>query len=414
MGRACGSATLAAPVQTRVSPPSVEGAAAPSAGPTLPGALTQDATAAPSPPRNWRDHLFSTEPVQRLRLVQAALALGVMAAGVLAMQVFVWAGHAKAGPMTLWALVTVAGMGLFFALIRSGWSRRFADPTLTVAQMVFALTSGAAAYALLGAGRGAVFPVVMGALMLGMFVATPRQMLGVSVYAVLLFGLTMAVMAWRRPEIYPPSVELGHFLLVAVMMPAVSILAARLASMRLRARTHRAELAQALARLRESSTRDDVTGLVNRRQMHKLMRQEHQRCVRSGQSFCIAALDIDRFKPVNEAHGYAVGDAVLRAVADEALRHVRVSDTLSRWGSDDLVLMLSDTRAALARGGLERLLQRVAALRILHGSHAVQVTLSAGLAEHHAGESMEQTLERAAAALQEAKAQGPGRVVVSA
>jgi hypothetical protein len=72
----------------------------------------------------------------------------------------------------------------FFGLIRSGWSRRFRDPTLTVAQMVFALASGAVAYALLGAGRGAVFPAVMGVLMLGMFVASPRQMRWVSVYAV--------------------------------------------------------------------------------------------------------------------------------------------------------------------------------------------------------------------------------------
>lgn len=401
-------------MQTPVTTPPPAQRPAQPASRTPPSPSAQEPASEPQAPRDWRERLLSADPAQRLRLLQAALALGVMAAGVLAMQVFVWGGHAPARPIALWSLGNVLGMGLFYGLIRSGWSRRFGDPTLTVAQMLFALTSGAVAYALLGAGRGAVFPVVMGALMLGMFVATPRQMLGVSLYAVLLFGLTMAAMSWRRPEVYPASVEAGHFLLVAVMMPAVSILAARLASMRQRARAQRAELAQALSRLRESSTRDDVTGLVNRRQMQSLMDQEHQRCIRSGQSFCIAALDIDRFKPVNEAHGYAVGDAVLRAVADEAQRHVRVSDTLSRWGSDDLVLMLSDTRAALARGGLERLLQRVAALRILHGSHAVQVTLSAGLAEHHAGESMAQTLERAAAALQEAKAQGRGRVVVSA
>jgi diguanylate cyclase (GGDEF)-like protein len=143
------------------------------------------------------------------------------------------------------------------------------------------------------------------------------------------------------------------------------------------------------------------------------MEQEHQRCIRSGQTFCLAVMDIDNFKPVNEAHGYAVGDAVLRAVAQEALRHVRVSDVLSRWGGEEFVLMLSDTRAALARGGLERLHQRVAALRILHGPVALGVTLSGGLAEHHAGETVAQTLDRALAALQEAKLHGRDRVVVA-
>jgi diguanylate cyclase (GGDEF)-like protein len=103
----------------------------------------------------------------------------------------------------------------------------------------------------------------------------------------------------------------------------------------------------------------------------------------------------------------------MRAVAQEALRHVRLSDMLARWGGDDFVLMLSDTRAALARGGLERLGQKVGALRILHGSAAVGVTLSAGLAEHHAGETVVQTRERAERALQDAKAQGTGRVVVA-
>jgi len=250
--------------------------------------------------------------------------------------------------------------------------------------------------------------------MLGMFVASPRQMRWVSVYAVALFGGTMAWMAWRHPQQYPLAVEFGHFLLVAIMMPAVSLLAGRLSRMRHRARLQRAELAQALSRLREHITRDELTGLINRRHMQTVMAQEHQRCIRSGQSFCLAVLDVDRFKPVNEAHGYAVGDAVLRAVAQEALRHVRVSDVLARWGGEEFVLMLSDTRAALVRGGLERLHQKVAALRILNGQAAVSVTLSGGLAEHRPGESVAQTLERAEQALKDAKAQGHNRVVVAA
>jgi diguanylate cyclase (GGDEF)-like protein len=100
-------------------------------------------------------------------------------------------------------------------------------------------------------------------------------------------------------------------------------------------------------------------------------------------------------------------------VAQEAQRHVRVSDMLSRWESDDFVLMLGDTRAALARGGLERLRQKVGALRILHGNTAVAVTMSCGLAEHHAGEAVAQTLERAARALHDAKAQGRDRIAVA-
>jgi diguanylate cyclase (GGDEF)-like protein len=360
------------------------------------------------------DALLSTDPVQRVRLSQAGLAMLLLTAGVAGMHYFVWIGEARLAPVAWWTAATLGGMVVFFMLIRTGASRRWHEPSLSVPQMLFALTSGAIAYALVGAGRGAVFPIVMVVLMFGMFAATPRQMGWVSIYAVALFGATMTLMSVRNPVGYPPAVELGHFLLVATMLPAVSLLAARLSRLRHRARLQRAELAQAVARLREHTTRDELTGLINRRHMLTVMEQERQRCVRSGQTFCLAMLDIDKFKPVNVQHGYAVGDAVLRAVAQEALRHVRAADVLARWGGEEFVLILSDTRAVLARGGMERLQQRVGALRILHGSAALGITLSGGLAEHHAGESVAQTLERAERALQEAKAQGRDRVVVAA
>ena len=177
---------------------------------------------------------------------------------------------------------------------------------------------------------------------------------------------------------------------------------------------HRAELAQALARLREQTTRDELTGLANRRHMDALIVQEHQRCTRSGQTFCLALLDIDRFKRVNEAHGYGCGDALLRALTQETLRHVRISDVLSRWGGGTFLLMMPDTRAALARGGLERLHQRLTALRATHDGASVGVTLAGGVAEHHAGEAVVQTLARVGQALAEAKAQGGDRVVSAA
>jgi len=112
-------------------------------------------------------------------------------------------------------------------------------------------------------------------------------------------------------------------------------------------------------------------------------------------------------------HGYGVGDAVLRAVAGEAQRQIRISDVLARWGVEEFLVMLSDTRASLAKSGLERLQQRIGALHILHGTAPLGVTVCAGLAEHHAGEAVEQTLERALQALREAKNQGREQLAVA-
>ena len=351
------------------------------------------------------DALLTRDPLQRARLSQALWAMSLMSAGIAAMHYFVWIGAAPSRGVAVWTVLALAGMLAAFVLIRSGWSQRLADPSLTVAQMVYAVTCGAAAYALVGTGRGGVFPIVMVILMFGMFIATPQQMARVSLYAVLLFGLTMALMAWRRPQVYTPAIEFGHFLMVATMMPAVSILAARLARMRQRARAQRGELTAALARIRELATHDELTGLINRRHMLELMEQEHQRCIRSGHTFCVAVLEIDDFAASAARLGTQGHDSLLHGVAQESLRFVRVADVLAHWGDGRLVLLMSDTRAPLARAGLDRLRERVAESRVVALDEQLRVTLAAGLAEHHAGETVAQTLARAEACLHDAAAE---------
>jgi diguanylate cyclase (GGDEF)-like protein len=147
--------------------------------------------------------------------------------------------------------------------------------------------------------------------------------------------------------------------------------------------------------------------------MLELLEQERQRCVRSGRTFCVALIDIDRFKEVNDAAGHGAGDEVLRAFTRESLAVVRVADVLARWGGDEFVLLLTDARAPLARAGLERLRERVASVVIRAGGRDLRVTVSMGMTEHIAGESVAQALDRADRALYEAKAAGRNRVAVS-
>jgi diguanylate cyclase len=359
------------------------------------------------------DLLLTTDPVQRIRLSQAGLAMLLMAAGVVAMHYFVYVGSAPAGPVWWWTAGSLGGMAAFFCLIRCGWSRRARDPSLTVPQMVYAIVCGVVAYALVGEGRGGVFPIVMVIIAFGMFQLRPREVSAVGLFAVGAFGLAMALMAWLKPAVYVPRVELGHFLMVATMMPAMSLLAGRLSRMRERMRRQKLDLAQAVTRIQELATRDELTGLPNRRHMLELMEQELRRCVRSGHTFCLAVIDIDHFKQVNDLHGHGVGDEVLRQLAHEMQGQLRLSDVLARWGGEEFVAMLSDSRAALARGGIERLRDHVMHTTCHIDGLALTVTVSAGLAEHRAGESVAQTLERADHALYEAKAQGRNRLVLA-
>ncbi len=360
------------------------------------------------------DALFTSDPAQRIRLQQALLAMLLMAVSA---GVFVYAAQV-AGTATAyvaaWTLLSLGGLVAMFAAIRSGWSRRFADPSLTLAQMLFAVTSGAVAYAMAGPVRGATFAVLMVILMFGMFQLRPRAVAGVSLYALATFGAVMAWQAVQQPQVFAPAVEVGHFLMLVAMLPAVSLLSARLARLRERSRRQRRDIAQALVRIQELATRDELTGLVNRRHMNHLLDRERQRGVRSGRGFSLAVVDIDHFKAINDHYGHAVGDEVLRTFAQHAPQALRGTDIVARWGGDEFVLLLPEAALSAARIGVERLRGRIAATPMAHLSAVpIRVTVSVGLVEHIAGESVTQTLERGDQALYEAKAQGRNRTVVA-
>ena len=266
---------------------------------------------------------------------------------------FVWAGMARPWPVAALAVVGIGGMAGFYAAIRSGANLRCADPSLTVPQMVFALAIGAVAYTLAGRGRGAVFPIMMVILMFGMYSLTPRQMRRLSLLALLLFGAAMALMARLVAGGLPaPRSSSAHFLVVAIMLPAVSMLAGQLSRLRDRLRRQKAELQDALARIQELAHRDELTGLVNRRHMAALIEAERERCERLGGRLCLAVLDIDRFKRINDTHGHPTGDRVLGAFAKEAQAALRGSDVLARWGGEEFMLLMPDTPLTAAR--LER------------------------------------------------------------
>ncbi len=354
---------------------------------------------------------LGTDPAQRLRLRQTSLAMALMILCVPMLHYAVEVGHGEHGRLLwAWTAGSLSGMVLIYAAIRSGWSRRFADPSLTSLQIGFAIVAGALGYAQAGPLRGAVFPVLTLILMFGMFQLRAFSAYALSLFALALFGGVMGVMAVRRPADYPPEVEFGHFLVLACMLPAVGVLTARLSRIRRRLSSQREELARALAQLQAIATRDELTGLPNRRQMQALMDQELLRALRHRHRFCIAVVDLDHFKHINDTHGHAAGDAVLRAFAQAGQAALRATDVLARWGGEEFLVLLPDTEMAMAIVGMERLRQHIAAQPIDAGDGvSTQISVSIGLTEHRAGETLAQTLERADQLLYRAKRQGRDR-----
>jgi diguanylate cyclase (GGDEF)-like protein len=248
-------------------------------------------------------------------------------------------------------------------------------------------------------------------LMFGLYSLTPRQVRLMSWLALVLFGAAMALMVWRNPRIYRPEVEVAHFLVIAIFIPAVSMLAGQLGRLRDTLKHQRAELREALARNEVLAQRDELTDLVNRRHMTTLLEAERARSEARGERFCLAVLDIDRFKRINDTHGHPAGDEVLKVFAREALGAIRDADVLARWGGEEFMLMLPGTGLTAARLGLERLRSRVELLRVVHEGRELVFTLSAGLVEHLPGEPLAEAVARADRALYQAKQQGRNKVV---
>ncbi len=365
--------------------------------------------------RRLGDVWLGTDRLQRLRLRQTSLAMALMVFCAYMLHYAVRVADVRPGwPLWTWTALSLGGMAALYAAIRSGWSRRFADPSLTAVQIAFAITSAATGYAQAGLLRGGAFPVLTLILMFGMFQLRARSAYALCAYALALFGAVMVSMTRLQPQIYTVEAELGHFLMLAIMLPAVAVLTAKLSRIRYRLAAQREELERALAQLSAIATRDDLTGLPNRRQVSALMEQEMQRSLRHGHGFCIALLDLDHFKRVNDQHGHAAGDAVLRAFARAGQAALRATDVIARWGGEEFLVLLPDTAMPLALVGMERLRQQTAALRIdTEDGAQLSVTVSIGLTEHRRHEALSETLERADQLLYQAKAAGRDRICAS-
>ena len=363
--------------------------------------------------RRWADWMLTTDKRQRIRLAMSGLAALLMVFCLVVMNSVAAAGLASTAEVGVWTACSVLGLIAVYAAIRSGWSRRFKDPALTLAQILYAITCCAAAFVIAGPARGVTLPILAIILMFGIFGLTTRQMLGVLVYSLVAFGVASGVVAARDEPDYPTVVAAAYVGMVVVVLLSSTFLTTRVQSTREHLRRQKAELAQALEQIRQLATHDDLTGLLNRRAMLDRMQLEQRRSLRSGSPLLIAQLDIDHFKAVNDTHGHAAGDLVLQSFADTVRRNVRDTDVLARWGGEEFVLLLCDTPAADAVALMERLRQAVQAMQVpvAQGGQPITVTVSIGLARHTPADPLAGTLERADRALYAAKAGGRNRVV---
>ncbi|HEX5756249.1 MAG TPA: GGDEF domain-containing protein [Arenimonas sp.] len=164
-------------------------------------------------------------------------------------------------------------------------------------------------------------------------------------------------------------------------------------------------------RLEQLASHDSLTGLLTRGGFSDLAAHVFAASRRETRRLAFLIVDIDHFKAINDRHGHQAGDAVLAAVAQCLQASAREIDLVSRFGGEEFAVLLPECDGEQARQAAERLRSRVAELRLAHAGHALQVTISIGVASGDATRCSVDALYREAdAALYRAKAGGRNRV----
>jgi len=351
---------------------------------------------------------------QRVRASQSLLALVVYALFAALQVAGVRLGLFEADASWRLAVLYLAGALLFYAVIRSGLNQRVAsDPSLTLLQTGFGMLIIAGAYAVTGPARGAAMTLLAMIGVFAMFSLRPAQSRALALLAFVALGAAMLWKTRTDPAGYPAAIEWVHIVAAGIVLAAVAVLSGRMDTMRTRLKAQKQELERALDRIGQLATRDELTGLVNRRHMTALVQAEQARQRRDASKMTIALLDIDLFKRINDNHGHQAGDTVLKTFAEASQRVLRTTDVLARWGGEEFLLMLPATSPAQALRSVERLREGLAQVSFDAISPGLSVTFSAGLSACEDDNPLDACIERADQAMYRAKMQGRNCSVVA-
>ncbi len=156
---------------------------------------------------------------------------------------------------------------------------------------------------------------------------------------------------------------------------------------------------------------DPLTGALNRRGLDEAFRQEAARCDRHGSRLCVALIDLDDFKALNDRYGHPAGDRALVHLCALVRGTLRPTDRIGRLGGEEFLLLLGDAGIDEAAAVMERIKRELAAAPLAEGESAIGIAFSCGVAERAARERFEPLVARADAALYLAKRSGKNRVV---
>ncbi|MFC4427450.1 sensor domain-containing diguanylate cyclase [Deinococcus navajonensis] len=354
---------------------------------------------------------------QKLRLKRTYLGVATHVGGTLIVLSYFAAGLLDLRHLLHYLVGITLICGAFVALILSNLNLRLRDPSMTAAQVI--MTMWPATYVMyfvtLPQGRTPFMLMGVVGVLFGVFALNLRRML--MVCAVVFMTYTGVVLAVLRtaPERVDVRVETVSASAFAVVLVLITYIGSYMASLRRTVRDRNARLQetnsrleQAMDELRELATRDHLTRLPNRRSALERLSQltAGPAQVPVPARVCVALLDIDHFKRVNDLYGHHVGDLVLRNVSRALQDALQPEEFVGRYGGEEFLLILSAASGAEVQAAAGRIRAALAEVRAEGLPEAHRLTASIGVTFYWPGENLEATLERTDRALYRAKQEG--------
>jgi diguanylate cyclase len=156
---------------------------------------------------------------------------------------------------------------------------------------------------------------------------------------------------------------------------------------------------------------DQLTGVLNRRGLEETFEKEVAHTQRHDTQLCVALLDIDNFKRLNDSLGHKAGDEALVHLTRVCREALRPHDTVVRYGGEEFVILLPETSLPDAAIALNRLQRELTKRFFMHDNQKVLITFSAGVTQVGSGEGLTLILKRADEAMYQAKSSGKNQVV---
>lgn len=361
------------------------------------------------------DVASATAKAQRLRLNRI---LGGAASYALttAIVIVCWTFGFLDGERVVHFIIAVVAINMITAgLVLGNWNLRLADPSMTGPLVVASLAPSVYVmyYVSEPMIRAPFLLLATVAMLFGVLALNFRRMLMLGGIVMASYLLMLAALYRWAPERLDLRIETVMVVAYAIVLVQIASLGSYIAGLRDTLRQKNATLTETMSELEVLATRDPLTRLPNRRtamtQLHRELSRSERRD-QSGDSLCVALLDVDHFKLVNDEHGHQAGDEVLRTLSDTMCSALREGDFVARFGGEEFLIILPETTREGGKATAERLRQAICdtAHNALPGTS--RITVSIGLAMHVEGRRIEETLGFADRALYDAKHRGRDQV----